>query len=46
MAMSEVEKRLKDMGHEIPDVPKPAANYVPWTISGKTVYVAGQIPVV
>jgi enamine deaminase RidA (YjgF/YER057c/UK114 family) len=43
--MSEVEKRLKAMGHEIPDVPKPAANYVPWTISGKTIYVAGQIPV-
>ncbi|MGB1586331.1 MAG: RidA family protein [Thermoplasmatota archaeon] len=46
MAISEVEKRLKELGHEIPDVPKPAANYVPWTTSGKTVYVAGQIPVV
>ncbi len=43
--MSQVEARLKDMGHEVPDVPKPAANYVPWTIAGNTVYVAGQIPV-
>lgn len=42
--MSEVEKRLADLGHTVPDVPKPAANYVPWTISGNTIYVAGQIP--
>ncbi len=40
-----VEARLNDLGHQIPDVPKPAANYVPWTIAGDTVYVAGQIPV-
>lgn len=44
--MTEVEKRLKKLGHDVPDVPKPAANYVPWSISGNTVYVAGQIPVV
>lgn len=43
--MSQVETRLRTLGHAVPDVPKPAANYVPWTISGNTVYVAGQIPV-
>ncbi len=43
--MSQVEARLEALGHSVPDVPKPAANYVPWTISGNTVYVAGQIPV-
>ncbi|MCA1818990.1 MAG: RidA family protein [Thermoplasmatota archaeon] len=43
--MSEVEKRLAAAGHQVPPPPKPAAAYVPWTRSGKTVYVAGQIPV-
>lgn len=42
---TQVEERLAQQGLEVPDVPKPAANYVPWTISGNTVYVAGQIPV-
>lgn len=42
--MSQVEARLQAMGHAVPDVPKPAANYVPWTISGNTIYVAGQVP--
>ncbi len=43
--MSNVEKRVQALGAEVPEVPKPAANYVPWTISGNTIYVAGQIPV-
>lgn len=40
-----VEARLAESGHAIPDTPKPAADYVPWTRAGATVYVAGQIPV-
>lgn len=42
--MSQVEARLKDMGHELPSPPPPAAAYVPRTIRGNTVYVSGQIP--
>ncbi len=41
-----VEGNLSSMGLAVPDVAKPAANYVPWTVSGNTIYVAGQIPVV
>lgn len=43
--MSDVEARLAAAGHKLPPAPKPAAAYVPWTRSGKTIYVAGQIPV-
>lgn len=43
---TEVEARLEKMGHTVPAVPKPAANYVPWSTAGNTIYVAGQIPVV
>ncbi len=45
-AMSNVEARLQALGHTVPAPPVPAANYVPWTRSGNTVYVAGQIPTV
>jgi enamine deaminase RidA (YjgF/YER057c/UK114 family) len=45
-AMSQVEQRLEALGLSIPAPPKPAANYVPWTLAGDTVYVAGQVPMV
>ncbi len=41
----EVEKRLKELGIELPDVAAPAANYVPYVVSGGTVFVSGQITV-
>jgi enamine deaminase RidA (YjgF/YER057c/UK114 family) len=41
-----IDARLAELGITIPDAPAPAANYVPYAISGKTVYVAGQIPLV
>ena len=31
-------------GLELPDAAAPAANYVPYTISGKLLFVAGQLP--
>lgn len=41
--MSRIESRLTELGVTLPDAPLPAANYVPWVISGKTVYISGQI---
>lgn len=38
-----VESRLAALGLELPDAPAPAANYVPWVISGGLIYVSGQV---
>jgi enamine deaminase RidA (YjgF/YER057c/UK114 family) len=43
---SAIEQRLAAQGLELPDAPAPAANYVPYTISGKLLVVAGQLPFV
>ena len=39
------EKNIKNLGLNIPDLPKALANYVPFKIVGKTMYISGQIPV-
>ena len=39
-----VEKNLQKLGIELPTAPSPAANYVPYVIVGKLLYVSGQIP--
>jgi enamine deaminase RidA (YjgF/YER057c/UK114 family) len=39
-----IEARLKDLGITLPAPPAPVAAYVPFTISGKQVYIAGQLP--
>ena len=41
--MSAIEARLAELGVTLPDAPAPAANYVPFVVSGKTVYVSGQV---
>jgi enamine deaminase RidA (YjgF/YER057c/UK114 family) len=41
----EIEARLKALGVELPPVPAPAANYVPFVVSGRQIFVSGQIPV-
>ncbi len=41
-----VEKRLDAAGITIPDLAIPAANYVPYVISGNMVFVSGQVPFV
>ncbi|SDG80675.1 RidA family protein [Sulfitobacter delicatus] len=35
--------RLADLGITLPEAPAPAANYVPFVVTGNTVYVSGQI---
>ncbi len=41
---SRIEQRLEELGLDLPAAAAPAANYVPWVISGGTLYVAGQLP--
>lgn len=41
-----IDARLSELGISIPDAPAPAANYVPYVISGNMVFVSGQIPLV
>lgn len=40
---STVEEKLAALGITLPDAPAPAANYVPYVVSGNMVYVSGQI---
>ncbi|MBI1774608.1 MAG: RidA family protein [Proteobacteria bacterium] len=40
-----IEARLKALGIELPKAAAPAANYVPYTVSGRLLFVAGQITV-
>ncbi len=38
-----IETRLAELGVTLPEAPMPAANYVPFVISGDLVFVSGQI---
>ncbi|WP_040604141.1 RidA family protein [Sagittula stellata] len=40
---NEIEERLQTLGLTLPDAPVPAANYVPYVLTGNTLYVSGQI---
>ncbi len=40
-----IETRLRELGITLPKPAAPAANYVPYVVSGSLIFVAGQIPV-
>lgn len=39
-----VEQALEKLGLKLPVPAVPVANYVPWVVLGKTLYVSGQLP--
>jgi len=39
----QIDARLRELGIELPEPPLPAANYVPFTLSGSTLYISGQV---
>lgn len=41
---AEIAARLKELGITLPVAAAPAANYVPYTISGNILYLSGQLP--
>ena len=43
--MSNIEKRLADLGIDLPEAAAPVANYVPFHRSGHQVHVSGQISI-
>lgn len=40
----EIEARLKELRLELPEAAAPVANYVPYVIDGKQLWIAGQVP--
>ena len=39
----QIEARLKELGIELPEAASPAANYIPFVVTGKLVFISGQI---
>ncbi len=42
--MATIDERLAELNIELPAAPSPAANYVPFVISGGLVFISGQVP--
>jgi enamine deaminase RidA (YjgF/YER057c/UK114 family) len=42
--MGSPEARLAELGLTLPEAPKPVASYVPSVVTGRVVYVSGQVP--
>ncbi len=43
--MPNIEQRLEQLGIKLPTPPAPVASYVPYVVSGKLVFVSGQVTV-
>jgi enamine deaminase RidA (YjgF/YER057c/UK114 family) len=41
---AEIETRLTELGIVLPQAVAPVANYVPYVVSGSTLYISGQLP--
>lgn len=41
---AEIETRLNELGIVLPQAAAPAANYVPYVVSGSMLYISGQLP--
>ena len=41
-----IDRRLAELGIELPKASAPVANYVPFVVTGNQVFVSGQLPVV
>jgi enamine deaminase RidA (YjgF/YER057c/UK114 family) len=41
-----IDARLDELGIKLPDAPVPAANYVPYVVTGNLVFISGQVPFV
>ena len=39
-----IDSRLRALGIALPETSAPAANYVPWCISGSVLHISGQLP--
>ncbi len=39
-----IDNKLHGLGIDLPQAAAPAANYVPWVISGNQVFISGQLP--
>jgi hypothetical protein len=46
MVEADIELRLQEKNIVLPDAAPPAANYVPYVVTGNYIYVAGQIPLI
>ncbi|HEY4136415.1 MAG TPA: RidA family protein [Alphaproteobacteria bacterium] len=40
-----IDARLKELGLELPAATAPVANYVPYVVTGKTVFISGQVTI-
>jgi len=40
-----IDARLKELGIELPEAAAPAANYIPYVVTGKHVFLSGQITI-
>ena len=39
-----IENKLKELNITLPKAALPAANYVPYLVDNKTIYISGQLP--